>query len=306
MKISYSVFAAALYLFNSLVYGETLKNEFTEAVRVAEITDKTQNKFNPPDESKIPDGEMGRMIRLGRDIFTHTQEFAKPFVGNDLQCVNCHLDRGRRPDSAPLWGAYVTYPAFRKKTNHVDTLQDRIAGCFKYSMNGKAPAADSETMNALVVYSFWMAEGAPTGLKLSGQGYPKLPKPAREPNFEAGKTVYDKNCSLCHGADGQGQSVDKTTVFPALWGSRSYNWGAGMHAIDTSAGFIKANMPLGLANTLSVQDAWDVAYFVNGHERPKDPRSNGSIEKTQKSNHASDDCLYNQTVDGHRLGAGTK
>lgn len=216
MKISYGLFVVSLSFSTSGVYAETSQNELDRAVGGQEIADKTQNTFTPPDESKIPAGEMGRVIRLGRDIFTHTQEYGKPFVSNDLQCVNCHLVRGRKPDSAPLWGAYVTYPAFRKKTNHVDTLQDRIAGCFKYSMNGKAPPADSETMNALIAYSFWMAKGAPTGVKLSGQGYPKLPKPARESNFDTGKAVYEQNCALCHGADGQGQFVDKMKVFPPL------------------------------------------------------------------------------------------
>lgn len=48
----------------------------------------------------------------------------------------------------------------------------------------------------------------------------------------------------------------------------------------------------------------DVAFFVNGHERPKDLRSKGNLEKTKNFDHASDDCLYKQIVEGHRLGAG--
>ena len=61
-------------------------------------------------------------------------------------------------------------------------------------------------------------------------------------------------------------------VFPPLWGAHSYNWGAGMHRINTAAAYIKANMPLGNYLALTDQQAWDVAAFMNSHERPQDPR----------------------------------
>ncbi len=61
-------------------------------------------------------------------------------------------------------------------------------------------------------------------------------------------------------------------VFPPLWGSNSFNWGAGMHRVNTAAGFIKANMPLGKPNSLSDQEAWDVAAYINSFPRPADPR----------------------------------
>ena len=51
-------------------------------------------------------------------------------------------------------------------------------------------------------------------------------------------------------------------MFPPLWGEDSYNWGAGMHKVNTAAAYIKLNMPLGLASAakktawLSDQEAW--------------------------------------------------
>ena len=62
---------------------------------------------------------------------------------------------------------------------------------------------------------------------------------------------------------------DGTFAFPPLWGKDSFNWGAGMHRVDTAAGFIKANMPYGRGGMLTEQQAWDVALFMNSHERPK-------------------------------------
>lgn len=250
--------------------------------------------FTPPAESDIPKNEFGDMIVLGKNIFVNTQQYAKDYVGNGLNCANCHLDNGRKADSAPLWGAYVLYPAYRKKTGQVDTIGSRIQGCFRYSMNGKPPALDSKEMTALVTYHYWLAKGAPTGVKLPGQGYLALPKPPLEPDLSRGAEVFKNNCALCHGANGEGAMANGAYVFPPLWGKDSFNWGAGMHRIDTAAGFIKANMPYGRGGMLTDQQAWDVAIFMNSHERPKDPRAKGSIAQARDQFH-DENCLYGRT-----------
>jgi thiosulfate dehydrogenase len=263
--------------------------------------------FQPPNEKDIPNDEFGRVVREGRNVFSDTQNYAKPFVGNSLNCVNCHLNDGRLANSSPLWAAYVLYPSYRQKTKKVDTMANRIQGCFMYSMNGKAPAADSDIMKNLVTYMYWMSKGAPTGIILPGRGYPELKKTARAPSWDAGLKVYEKNCILCHGIEGAGQFVDGKTIFPPLWGEKSYNWGARMHRINTAAGFIKANMPLARGGMLTDQDAWDVAYFINSHERPRDPRNKGDqkegIEETRKALH-DENCSYGKEVNGHVLGQG--
>lgn len=259
-------------------------------------------RFTPPDAHSIPDDEFGEIVRKGQDIFMRTGDFAKGYVGNSMNCASCHLDAGRRADSSPLWAAYVLYPAYRSKNKHVNTLAERLQGCFRYSMNGIAPPADSETIVALQSYMYWLAQGAPTGVKLKGQGYPRLDEPAQKPDYVRGKHVYEQNCALCHGAEGQGQKAEGKMVFPALWGDDSFNWGAGMHSVSTAAAFIKSNMPLGKAGSLTDQEAWDVAQYMNSHERPQDPRYNGSLEQTRKAFHDEPSDLYGQTVNGTVLG----
>ena len=261
--------------------------------------------FQPPPERSMPEGEYGKVVRQGEQLFRHTDSVAKKYVGNDLSCSNCHLDAGRQPNSAPLWAAFVHYPAYRAKTGKVDTLASRIQGCFQYSMNGKAPPADSPELTALQTYASWLATGAPVGKPIAGSGYPKLPKPAQAPDYARGQKVYAANCAVCHGADGLGQRAGDSQVFPPLWGPRSFNWGAGMHQVSNASAFIKANMPLGKGGTLSDQDAWDVAYFMDAHERPQDPRWRGSIAQTRKAYHDSAYSLYGITVNGHLLGSGT-
>lgn len=263
----------------------------------------TTTAFAPPPEDAMPEGQYGDVVRRGEQIFMETSKYAGRFVGNNLNCVNCHLDAGRKPNSAPLWASFIHYPAYRAKTGQVDTLASRIQGCFEYSMNGKAPAADDEVITALQTYAFWLAKGAPVGTPVPGSGYKKLQKPAQPADYARGEKVYAQNCALCHGVDGQGQRSADKQVFPPLWGPKSYNWGAGMHQMGNAAGFIQANMPLGLGGSLSEQDAWDVAMFMNSHERPQDPRFAVSVAATRKKYHDSDDSMYGLTVNGHVLGS---
>jgi histidine triad (HIT) family protein len=44
-------------------------------------------------------------------------------------------------------------------------------------------------------------------------------------------------------------------------------------------------MPLGQPDTLSDQEVWDIAGFVNSHPRPQDPRYDGDFEETVKRFH---------------------
>ncbi len=233
----------------------------------------TQVKFTPPDPSTIPDTPLGDMVRIGQDVFTNTQRYAKPYVGNKLNCVNCHLEAGRAAGSAPMWAAYVAYPAFRGKNEQVNTFAKRLEGCFRFSMNGRVPPEDSLVITALTTYAFWLATGAPVGAYLEGRGFPAVKEPAQKPDAARGEAVYATHCVACHQAGGGGLQANGTYTFPPVWGPQSYNKGAGMHNVATAAAFIKANMPLGQPNTLTDQEAWDVAAYINGKPRPADPRT---------------------------------
>ena len=260
--------------------------------------------FTPPGARDIPDSKMGEWIQRGEAIFTRTPENAVGFSGNSLSCANCHIDAGRLKNAAPMWGAYPMYPAYRKKTDHVDTFAERVRGCFMYSMNGKAPDDGHDLLVAIEAYAYWMAAKAPLGEKQPGAGFVKVAKPEQAPTFDAGQKVYAANCALCHGEQGQGQKSGGVTVFPALWGKDSYNWGAGMHEIDKAAGFIQSNMPYGLHNVLSDQQAWDVATFINSFERPQDPRFTGDVAQTRQQFHDSPFSNYGVELNGQLLGKG--
>lgn len=267
--------------------------------------------FAPPSDEELPEGPFGEAVRRGRDVFTNTPKFAAQYSGNSQSCVNCHLDAGRKENSAPLWGAYPLYPAYRSKDGKINTFQDRLRGCFTYSMNAQAspkgappPLGDPVYLD-LEAYAYWLASGVPTGQKLPGAGYPKVARTELGYDHERGAKVYAQNCVLCHGADGQGRrEADGKLRFPPLWGPEAYNWGAGMARIDLATSFIKHNMPLGQGAKLSDQDAWDVAAYINSFERPRDPRQTGSIAEAREKFHKGGQTYYGREVRGKLLGQG--
>lgn len=269
--------------------------------------------FEPPARDAKPKDEFGEVVALGEAIFsnTYSHEISGKYVGNHQACEGCHLDGARLADSAPLWAAWVAYPAYRAKNDKVNTMIERVQGCFEYSMNAQAsavgtpPAAESRTIHALMSYMYWLATGAPTGdSRMAGRGYPDLAEPEQGFDPARGTEVYAAKCAVCHGEDGQGGYAGQEMVFPALWGDRSYNWGAGMHKIDTAAAYIKANMPLGSFLTLTDEEAWDVAAFMNSHERPQDPRFTGDLAETTEQFHKSNYSYYGKRegTDGRLLG----
>lgn len=259
--------------------------------------------FTPPAEAELGDSQYDDMVRKGRDLFINTQSLRGDNVFNEQNCANCHLDAGRLAHSAPMWAAFGVYPAYRGKNDMVNTLSDRIQGCITYSMNGRAPEKGSDVLVALQTYLHWMATEAPNNTSMPGRSYPTLDDPEKEPDRERGAEVYANQCAVCHGDSGEGQKVGERQVFPPLWGDGAYNWGAGMHRVNTAANFIHANMPLSKSYSLSEQQAWDVAAFVNSHERPQDPRRRtvDSLDKTRELFHQHQG-FYGKEVDGKRLG----
>lgn len=279
-----------------VIYPEPKEGEFVHVPPTME--DLEEAKLHP---------ELKRVIRRGYDLFLNTQQLRGKNVFNSMNCSSCHMGEGRLPFASPVWTAAVILPNYRPKNDHVNNLEERIAGCFSFSMNGKPPEYGSDDMVALATYHQWLAKGVPMyqpGNNMYGRGYPKLAPPEQKEDFKRGQQVYQDNCQICHGNDGAGLVQNGKEVFPALWGDRSYNWGAGISRNFTLAAFIKYNMPLGQPHKLNEQEAWDVAYYINSHERPQDPRYTGDVKETRAMYDQSfhKDTHYGLVVEGKLLG----
>ncbi len=231
--------------------------------------------FVPPELDELPDDAWGALVREGREIFIDTPQRAPKFAGNGLNCASCHLSEGRKADAAPMWGAWTMYPTYRGKNDDMNTFQMRVQDCFKYSLDGLMPPLQSREMDAIVAYAQWLARGVPTGAPVTGKGFVPVKRDI-EPSSDRGRVVYDMKCAICHGANGRGlKAADgERYQFPPLWGSDSFNKGAGMYTVATAAAWIKGNMPLGRGMSLDDQEAYDVAFYMRLKQRPIDPRKN--------------------------------
>ncbi|MEP6935117.1 MAG: c-type cytochrome, partial [Nitrospirota bacterium] len=143
-----------------------------------------------------------------------------------------------------------------------NTLADRVNECFERSLNGRALPSDSSKLQAVVAYITWLSGGIPSGATLPWRGLQFID--SRRPlDPTNGKNVFADKCAFCHGSDGLG-----TMAAPPVWGPQSYTIGAGMARVSVAAAFIKANMPRSWGWSLSDDDAYDVAAYINAHPRP--------------------------------------
>ena len=214
----------------------------------------------PPD-SVIPANVMGGAIRRGRALLANTPDSLAGHVGSALRCFSCHLKEGTQPGAFPLVGVYARFPQYRPRNGLVNLIEDRINDCFERSLNGKALPRDGRDMREIVAYLAFMSRGVPPPGDIPGMGVRTL-EPLH-PDTVQGQAIFAETCSRCHGVDGGG-----TPLAPPLWGSRSFNIGAGMARLRTAAAFIRDNMPNDRAVVLSDQHAYDVAGYILSRPRP--------------------------------------
>jgi thiosulfate dehydrogenase len=208
-----------------------------------------------------PPGALGLSVRRGRALLAATHDSLPSHAVSSLRCFSCHLDEGRRATGLPLMGAYTRYPQFRLRRARVDLIEDRVNDCFIRSMNGHAIPADGSDMRDIVSYLAWLSRGVAVGDSVKSQSLPALATLVAD--TVRGALVFAESCARCHGASGQGAGI-----VPPLWGAKSFNIGAGMARYRTAALFVLHNMPFDKPNTLTSQQALDVARYIDSQPRP--------------------------------------
>lgn len=216
------------------------------------------------DPAALPSGPVGAQIALGHDLIENTHARLPQYVTARMNCSACHLNAGTVSRGGTLAGAYAQFPQWNKRAHRVIALQDRLAQCFLYSMNGKPPAYDSKEMVAMVAYISWLSRGTPVLATADPQAGFRLPEPAAPPDRANGARIYAAKCAGCHQADGNGIAL----AVPPLWGPASFNAGAGMHRLGHMAGFVRYNMPQNAPGSLTPAQSYDVAAYVLSHARP--------------------------------------
>jgi len=250
---------------------------------------------NPLTDSTLDSSLHGDQVRKGFRIFMQTPREAPRFTSNKLSCANCHLNGGQREHALPLVGVAGVFPEYNTREGRQFTLEDRIVGCFMRSENATGskrpgsrarlrteqvhlyPDTASEEVAALASYITWLSVGLPSGQKPPWRGHNVIPRDSCVPISRLdpvrGKTLYEENCSSCHGSSGQGVKIGDKRAGP-LWGPNSWNDGAGAARIYTLAGFIRYAMPYLNPGSLNDEQAQQIAAFINSMPRPEYPLKN--------------------------------
>ena len=240
--------------------------------------------FRAPDTASIPHDDMGNLIRYGRDVIVNTAYYLGPngtkgkFLGNKMNCSNCHLDAGTRAYGYNFFSTHGRYPQYRGRENKILTIQERINNCIKRPHNGKPMPLDNKEMVAMAAYIKWIGTNVPVGQHVKGDEGMELKYPPRAADPEKGAVLYATHCASCHGKNGEGimKPDSSTYTYPPLWGPLAYPKGSSPPRVLKVARFIKANMPNLKATwqkpVLTDEECIDVAAFVNDdriHPRPE-------------------------------------
>ncbi len=233
----------------------------------------------PPDTAFVHSRPDADQILYGREIIRNTSYYLGPNgtvakTSNGMNCQNCHLDAGTRAWGNNYGAVASQYPKFRDRSGTIETIHKRVNDCFQRSLNSPQPLdSNSKEMKAIEAYLQWVGSNVPKKIKPAESGIEDIAFLDRPADTINGHALYLARCRQCHGADGQGQLNPESSgyLFPPLWGANSYTSGAGLFRISRLAGYIKNNMPNGATHdhpTLSTEEAWDIAAFVNSQPRP--------------------------------------
>jgi len=272
------------------IWGVVACNNTAPAGKENSIPAKDTSVFVPPDTSTIPHDQFGAMVRYGRDLIVNTAYYIGPngtvghYLGNKMNCTNCHVDAGTRPFAFNFFSSHARYPQYRGRENQVLTLGERINNCIMRPHSGTPMPLDSKEIVAMTCYMRWLSAGVAIGQHVKGDEGLELEYPDRAADVQKGATIFAENCASCHGATGQGQwNADSTTyVYPPLWGPWSYQKGSSPSRVLKAARFIKANMPDKKATWdkpfLTDEQAIDVAAFIDDYEiHPRPEKKDKSV-----------------------------
>jgi thiosulfate dehydrogenase len=259
---------------------------------------------NPLTDASLDNSPLAKEIRWGFRLFTNTPAEAPRFTPSKVSCNNCHLNAGQREKSLPLVAVAGLFPEYNRRAGRLISLGDRIVDCFLRSENATGrstveadpeqlvereilPSPTSKEVLAISAYLSWLSRGYEVGRNPAWRGQNTIPAAALIPVARLdpvkGEAIFRERCVTCHGPDGQGVFIggpDMPGMLTGgkqpgpLWGSDSWNDGAGASRVYTLAGIIRFAMPYLDPGSLTDEESQLVASFITSKPRPAYPFKN--------------------------------
>ena len=289
------------YLFPAALLGATLSvahaSGGTDATPVSASNPRDFNSYYAP-AYRLPDpATMSASAARGKELVHSTYKIlgaesgnraanGRPFVGNKLNCSNCHMADGTQPDASPfvvVAKKYAPPGLFNARSNILLDVQNRVNTCMERSLAGEMIPRDSQWMKDFVAYMDFLATGIQPGFtfkQVKGQEFPNVALLTRAADPERGKDIYRENCVACHQSNGGGRWLDdqQRFLFPAVWGNDSFGLMSGAGRLATLVTLVYGTMPRDRVNImdpttrLPQQDAWDVAAYLLSNDHPFNER----------------------------------
>jgi len=242
-----------------------------EAPKPAKAVSFNEDAWHAKTEADIPNDSLGASIKRGLYLIRFTPESLPQYATSALRCTSCHQNDGLKKTAAPLTGAHSRFPKYMPRSGAVISLADRVNYCFTRSLAGNAIPVGSREMTDILAYLAFISYDVPVGTKIAGTDGIISMKDTLVGDIARGEQLFTaKTCITCHGPEGKGAGV-----IPALWGEKSYSIGASMAREERAASFIWHNMPQTNPGSLTPQEAFDLAAFINSHPRPDSPGKEG-------------------------------
>jgi thiosulfate dehydrogenase len=283
MKKSYQILACFVLVFASFQSFISCSENKGETASVADKYNSATDTLIRVDTTQIPNDKFGAAVRYGRALMFNTAYYIGPngingkYLGNKMNCTNCHQDAGTKLFSFNLLASHENYPQYRAREGKILTLAERVNNCVMRPHSGKPLPLDGIEMVAFLSYLKWINSFAPKAIKFKGLKNLEVAFPETAASSERGSVLYNLQCMRCHGANGEGvMRADSISFqYPPLWGASAYQPGSSMHRVIKQAQWLKANMPYDKATWekpfLTDAEALDLAAFVNDdskHTRP--------------------------------------
>ena len=167
-----------------------------------------------PDAGALAAGAFKDTVLYGRKLFNETYSVIGPEVARSAPCATpatisparaAISTAARSVSRLPMIGVYGAFPTYMARENEVRTIEERINGCMERSMNGRELPLGGKEMKAMLAYIQFLSTGVPVGKPTRWARFAAARRcSTRAADPKRGAEVYQKNCAVCHQADGQG------------------------------------------------------------------------------------------------------